>query len=766
LAPCVALLLAPAVPVAAAGTGEAAAPAAETWRVEVADGGSASVQPPEVRVEGGLTFYYRDIRVTADRAIYDDRERIARFFGSVRAQRPGETVEGDAMIVRLKTGELSVEPALARLEAQGVQGPVFLQADRLGGTRDRIEAKGATLTTCPLPVDHAHYRITVSHLEVRPGEEVKAYNAVFWESGVPIFYWPLLRFSLKNPRAGRFLPPEVGYGEREGLFVKTRFPYMGPGSAYGYVNVNYFERLGPGLGLYQALYDDGASYAAVFLDGTLRGPDGFPADLSAGAEGQLSAGGGTVSGRLTLSRRESGGELRYLAQGQAGGSLPDWGFSLSSFLQGYGAVEGGGPPVGATTGEVKLGPPAQGPLRLEAGGRWDLANLPGQPLRNMWDLFARLAWRVGEGEAAVRFSRLTHPALFTNPAASVVWNSVSALPELTLTYPLARLNGLVPARLELDAGAGRFTEQKASGGVVSDSRVSAGLRLSAGPVRWKSWQLEGSGSIWGATYEGGSRQRVARASVSARWQLARSFSVRGGYQLEAPAGLSPFEFDTATYAEKFTAQATAGEGGPVVVAVGSTYDVATGRWTLLSGSAQARAGSFEGRLTAAYDMDSQDWKGVVGQLAWRSEGARLEAAGRFDPNGAGWEQVGASVRWQLPGRIALQLGALYAPPARTVERADVSLAWRVLPEWVVSMDGSWDTRLGGLLGSSVGVALDQDCRAVGLRFDPVEGRVALTYQIKAFPQSAITVGAARPGSLAEEQRWQQVLESLERPLGP
>lgn len=751
---------------------------ADVWRLDLADGAVASVEPPEVRAEGGVSFSFRDLRVVAERAVYDDRERVVRFYGSVRAERPGQVLEGQAARVDLGTGRVEVEQALGRFEAEGVADPVFVQAARLEGSPQRLEAAGAVLTTCPLPIDHAHYRVTVKRLEVRPGEEVAAYHAVFWESGVPVFYWPYLHFSLKNPRAGRFVPPEVGYGAREGWFVKARFPYMGPGSAYGYVDVDYFERLGPGLGLYQALYDDGRSWVAVYAGGTLRGPQGFPPYLRAGLEGQLVAGGGSLALQAEASRRESEGELRYLGRASVGGSVPEWGFSLSSQSQGYVPADGDpGPLQGVAVGELKLERPVADRWRLSAAGRWDLdSGAFGRPPSEAWDLSARVAARVGEGEVALAASHTTHPDLFADPAARTDWRHVTALPELTARWPLARSEGPVPARVEAKAGIGRFVEVRPAigGGAegpderVSDARAQAGLQLSAGPVRLGAWQLDGTAAVSAAAYGSGDRQLVLDTSASARWPVGRRFYVQGSYELQAPlaAGASPFQFDRAEYRERVTLLGVAGEGGPLRLSLRSTYDVATGRWGLTTASVLAQAGGLETGLTAGYDVGMARWEAVVGRVAWRSEGARAELAARYRPEQRAFDQVAASASWDLPGRLTMRLGGQYQPVTQRLQRADVSLAWRALPEWVVSVNGSWDVRLGGLVGGSVGIALDQDCRAIALRYDPVNRRAALAYQIKAFPESAVALGALRPGSLTEEAEWQQLLQGLEEPLRP
>ena len=52
----------------------------------------------------------------------------------------------------------------------------------------------------------------------------------------------------------RFDMPQVGYGAREGWFVKTTYNYYRNPSFRGFLYLDYFSRLGPGLGV-KHLYD-------------------------------------------------------------------------------------------------------------------------------------------------------------------------------------------------------------------------------------------------------------------------------------------------------------------------------------------------------------------------------------------------------------------------------------------------------------------------------------------------------------------------------
>lgn len=752
--------------------GAEAAAAEAPWRLELADGAVAAIQPPIVQARGGVRFTSGELEVSADAAVYDDDRRVVEFYGAVEARRPGQVLRGQAARVDLRTGQVTVEQALARFEAAGVEGPVFMEAARMEGGEAEVRASGAVLTTCPLPLDRAHYRVTVRRLEVRPGVEVAAYHAVFWESGVPLFYWPYLHFSLKNPRAGRFVPPEVGYGSREGWYVRTRFPYMGPGDAYGYVGVDYFQRLGPGLELYQALYDDTRSWLAAYLGGTLRGPDGLPPDVRAGVEGQVAAGGGGLSLSAEASRQASAAEVLYVGRADAHGAIPQWGLAVDSRARGSLPATGDLSSLqGLAEGSLRLEPPGDGPWKLTAEGRWDLHRAPGQPEGRAWDLAASLVRRLGRAEVALSASHTTHPDLFDDPEAAPEWRSVTALPELSARLPLVERGALTGS---LQVSAGRYAEVRPgpSGGTALEQaeagRGLASLQLQAGPVSLGAWQLQAGASLDAAAYSAGLRQTALQGTASARWPAGRWAYVQGAYRLEAPlgAGRSPFVFDRAEYRETVTLTGVAGEGRPVRAALSATYDLAQEQWGLATGSLRARAGGLEAALTAGYQLGERRWEGVVAQAGWKGAAGRAQVAARYLPEQRAFDEVAAAVALEAGERAGMQLAGRYDPVAQRLEQADATLHWRVLPDWVLVAQGSWDLRLGGLAEASVGLALDQDCRAILLRYDPVRRQVALAYQIKAFPGTMVALGQAQPGSLAEEGPWQALLERLQKPLTP
>ncbi len=788
-------------PATAAGQGESAGPAGlaiDLWR-----GARAAVQPPTVTVTGGLTARHGDLVIQADRLEYDDGTGVAVFSGRVRLTRPGQAVEGERMVYDLRRGRAEVSRATVEVVAQGVRGPVYLQAPQVVAESNRVAAAQAELTTCPLPVHRAHYRVRVSRLEVEPGRWVRAYDAVLVDSGIPLFYWPYLSFSLANPRSGRFGPPSVGYGAREGWYVRMQIPYMGPADCYGYLNLDYYQKLGPGVGIYQALYDDGLSWAAAYLHAIPASPDRQVPDIMAGLEGEASAGGGQLSAAISLTQLgQAGGAATQQGRLSGRAEAPEWG--LSGMAAGLVERQPGEPgSSGAWQGSWSLQPPSAGPLRLRASGRWDVNTLPrASPRRVLWDLEAGLRLHATERLVlGLQAKRTSHPDLYVDPAGSTEWLFVERLPELSAEYrALEGSLGPLPVALVTEASAARLAETRPAGpgaallpvGTegerVEDGRLTGEVRLEAGPARLGPVELRASSGLWSAWYASGARQAAARSRVQVAYHPAPGLELNADYSRQLPVALggstgdpgsgeagaagSPFRFDRVEGDQALSLGASLGGQAPVGAQAVARLGRQEDRWEVNELSVAAHAGrgsALSATASGLYLPPEQRWDWVVASLELKTGELQTAMAGRLRPQTGRWDRLAGRVTWRLPGRVSLTAGAELKPDLAPqeqgelgwAERADLEVAVRLGADWVVSGAVAYSRQLGGWLRTQVGLALDQDCRAVALRYDPQQKRVALAYQIKAFPQMVAAVASSPEGPVYDPGQWDLLLGRLE-----
>ena len=766
-------------------------------RLELDAGARASVLPPRLVAEGGVTAYYRETVIRADQLEYDDERRVATFTGGVELRQPGRTVRGQRLTYELDRERAVVDGAVVQEQAPGLAAPVNLRSPRLEATRALVAAPAAELTTCPLPFDHAHYRLRVARLEVEPGRWVRAWHAVLYDTGIPIFYWPYLQFSLTNPRAGQFGPPEVGVGAREGWYVKGRVPYLGPGEAYGYLLVDYYEKLGPGLGVYQALYDDGANLAAAMAR-VVPNRAGRVADVQLGVEGRGQVGGGVGELRTQASQRDERGAVVRESALTARVDAPAWGLSaaLDGQARGVDGAAGGSTALTPGTwlqGRLRLRPPGQAPLRLEADGRWDINTIDPDLRRLLWDLRGRLAWRPpelgGRVEVWIGGAHETHPDLFADPAGQrglVKWVFAERLPEVGVASILAQGQpGGVPLSLTLSTTGARAMEALPlpdSGGSgdspigggplarVENLRLTAEPRLELGSVTWGRTQVRGSAALWGAWYEGGQRQAAWLGDLQARYQLGQGSSLLARYQLTRPTGLldggsgqgSPFQFDLRKLEEWLTLAAAFGEGRPSGGSVRARYLASEGYWKDVVVQAHAgRGGPLSGGMYALYEPPDGRWTWVVGWAELRAGGGEAALAARLRPSDGIVDEVAARAGGRLGPVAELRVGASYNPQEQKLLRSDVEVSVQVAPEWVVSGALSFDRGLGGLQRAELGVTWDQECRSVALRYDHRQQAVALVYQIQGFPEPL--VGRARQAGLElfRPEQWNALLARLQ-----
>ncbi len=105
------------------------------------------------------------------------------------------------------------------------------------------------ITTCENP--RGGYHITGKDMEVYPGDKIVIHKAVLWLGAAAVFYLPLIVIplrSLANQRVRQRWFPEVGYDSYEGAWIKVQIPFGKDQYYYGYYIVNYFTKLGLGLG--------------------------------------------------------------------------------------------------------------------------------------------------------------------------------------------------------------------------------------------------------------------------------------------------------------------------------------------------------------------------------------------------------------------------------------------------------------------------------------------------------------------------------------
>ncbi|MBV8489965.1 MAG: hypothetical protein JO199_05480 [Candidatus Eremiobacteraeota bacterium] len=217
-------------------------------------GGTKRGQPGDAT--GNVHIYYSVEEIVGERAHFDGNRTI--------------TITGHPFIINHEKDSVLTADAItfdtiaetAKLsKGQGesteglVNGYVHFGATDLHTDPDgSAHGLNPTVTTCENA--RSGYHITGKSIDVIPGDKIVINKAVLWLGAAAVFYLPQLVIPLRTVSDQRAKPqffPEVGYDSYEGAWIKTHLSFGKDQYYYGYYIVNYFTKLGLGLG-YVAFY--------------------------------------------------------------------------------------------------------------------------------------------------------------------------------------------------------------------------------------------------------------------------------------------------------------------------------------------------------------------------------------------------------------------------------------------------------------------------------------------------------------------------------
>ncbi|MHB8146681.1 MAG: LPS-assembly protein LptD [Vulcanimicrobiaceae bacterium] len=105
------------------------------------------------------------------------------------------------------------------------------------------------VTTCENP--RGGYHITGRNMDVYPGDKIVIYKAILWLGAAAVFFLPKVVIPLRTIVDDREKPhyfPNIGYDQYEGFWIKTRLTFGKNQYYYGYYRVDYFTKVGLGVG--------------------------------------------------------------------------------------------------------------------------------------------------------------------------------------------------------------------------------------------------------------------------------------------------------------------------------------------------------------------------------------------------------------------------------------------------------------------------------------------------------------------------------------
>lgn len=219
-----------------------------------------------ITLTGGVHVQYRGYDIWANSLVGDTMTELFTLTGNVQVVGVDAVVGGDRVTVNFKDETYVAEKSRSTLRPGFFSGRIvadaYVGANRSWGSSARLFGEFGSLTTCDLEIPH--FEIRSKSLDIRPGKRVVMRGVDLRLFNRSMFQIPYLSIPLEE-RDDRYLP-EVGSSRDEGYYIKTKFGIPLRGEDLLNTNLDYFTKLGLGLGG-SYLYDQAKSKGLLRLYG-------------------------------------------------------------------------------------------------------------------------------------------------------------------------------------------------------------------------------------------------------------------------------------------------------------------------------------------------------------------------------------------------------------------------------------------------------------------------------------------------------------------
>ena len=228
-------------------------PGPRAFVLKNADGGE---QNGDVfQASGNIHFLYAGYEVWCDKVDGNFATRIFDLKGNVRVLGTGQEVTGERVIADFRTRRFRYENGKGIVQPAVIGGrlksPLYVRGNAISGGSERVISDHIGTTTCDL--DHPHFELWGRKVDLQPYKRLSIDGAKLKVKGRTILSMPRLTVPLTERSEGYL--PSVGQSRDEGYWVRSRWGIGGKGNDDLGARIDYFTRLGPGLGL-DYRYDD------------------------------------------------------------------------------------------------------------------------------------------------------------------------------------------------------------------------------------------------------------------------------------------------------------------------------------------------------------------------------------------------------------------------------------------------------------------------------------------------------------------------------
>ncbi|MGD0652320.1 MAG: LPS assembly protein LptD [Verrucomicrobiia bacterium] len=160
--------------------------------------------------QGNVVITYKNSTLRADRVRFDTATSEAWAEGNVRLNRADQEWVAPAAYYNFDTHALKTD------HLQGFFDPVYVRGDHLETvSSNHYSAVRASVTTCDY--DQPHFRVQATHGEIYPGDRVVLYNVTMFLGDIPVFWFPVMVWSLKGDTQPFAL--SIGQSSQSGFFL-------------------------------------------------------------------------------------------------------------------------------------------------------------------------------------------------------------------------------------------------------------------------------------------------------------------------------------------------------------------------------------------------------------------------------------------------------------------------------------------------------------------------------------------------------------------
>lgn len=188
----------------------------------------------------GVRVIYGNALLTAERVRVDQPSGEVEAEGRVRIQRDDQIWAGEHIRYNFKTHIMEAE-----LFRTG-KAPIFAEGVKLTAdpSNQVYSAQGAFITTDD--VSEPFTKLRAQSITIVPGQRITARHATMYVGGLPVFYFPVFTYSLKNDvNQFSFVP---GYRSEYGPFLLTTYRWFFNEQVDGAVHLDYRVERGLGTG--------------------------------------------------------------------------------------------------------------------------------------------------------------------------------------------------------------------------------------------------------------------------------------------------------------------------------------------------------------------------------------------------------------------------------------------------------------------------------------------------------------------------------------